>query len=784
MTLLRSLSGALSLCAMAAGFICQPVRFTTQRLARPLVAILIMLLPALLVSVNADASKLKVGTLAGKVTDAVTGEPVAYVYMHFHEIQRSATSDRQGRFQINNIPAGTYTLILHRIGYTDQFQPIIVTPGHSEDLEIRMQPSVLTGDAIEIVGLHEASRGSRLVDASTAVTGLDLRRNLDATLSGTIAGKPGIAQRSMGAAPTRPVIRGLGDVRLLILQDGERTGDVSHTTADHAVTIDPVSAEEIEIARGPTALAYGSNAIGGVVNVVRNQIPSSRPLSAHGAASMQASSVNNGMAVSGRVQTPWRDHFVVNLDVSGRLGQDYATPVGTIENSFFQTAGSSAALTYIQPWGYSGIALSSYLSRYGIPPDPTGGHPDGVDIEMARFQVESRSEVLFRDRSISMLEMQLSYRYYNHKEFETPVIIGTEYTANTVNLTFKGHYKGPGRLDGGIIGIWTEFQDYFIFDRFNLDANSYSAALFAIQEAETGPFNLKAAVRLEANAAQPRRERVSRMIGPIRQRSFIGLASSISASYDPGNGLAIGTSYMHSFRPPSLDELFSEGPHIAAYSFELGNPDLKPERGLGLDVFLRYKTTRGRLEGAVYHNWFSNYIYTQNTGRENHLFPGLNDYQFVGADARIYGVEVSGEYQLHRNFLLDAMAGYTRGERKVTPEEALLNSGQGSVTPLPMIPPLQSSLGLTFVHHRWHTGMRMRYSTTQDRLGEFETKTDEFFLLDATVQYHTTGGGLLHTFTFKVENILDSEYYNHLSRIKELFPEPGRNFSLLYRVYF
>ena len=743
-----------------------------------------LLLALLLLPSLATSSVMKVTTLNGRIMDAETGEPVAYVYLHLEEINRVATSDRDGRFQLNNLPEGSYTLYLHRIGYTDQKRTIVVDPDDPSDLDIVLQPSVLSGRTIEIIGQPGELRGGHLEDASITVIGMELRKNLGSTLSETLASQPGFAQRAMGAAPSRPVIRGLGDSRVLILQDGERTGDVSHTTVDHAVTIDPITANEIEIARGPAALAYGANAIGGVINVVRDQIPTSRRSSPTGVASIMGTSVNSGLSGSGNLIMPLNNNLMLNMDLNGRYGQDYRTPSGPVENSFNIATNSAAALSYIQPWGYTGLAVTSYLSRYGIPPNPGGGHPQGVDIEMVRFQAESRSEFVFDGRSLRSLETRLSYRYYNHTEFESADIIGTEYTAHTVNAAVTGRHKGIGFMDEGTVGAWWEFQDYLVLDRGMLDAIGLSGAVFAIQSAGFGPWKIDLGIRLDVHHAQPKRERTSLVIGEIRRRTFTGLATSASVSYDIGRGWQTGATVLHSFRAPTMDELYSLGPHLAAYSFEIGNPELNPERGLASELFLSRLGSHSRLKATVYRNTFFNYIYPRNTGKPSSTDPSLMEYRFEGVEALMYGAEAFAEVQLSRKISLDGMLSYTFGKRLVDESEADITGLEGSTAPLPMIPPFTGSIGATWAPGKLNLGGRLRHSAVQDRLGEFETRTPSFTVLDLYAQYRFTRGGLLHTVSLRLDNLLNEEYYNHLSRIKELFPEPGRSVNLLYRVYF
>jgi iron complex outermembrane recepter protein len=723
--------------------------------------------------------------VTGTILDAETGEPVPFVYIHIEEINRTTTSGRDGTFEIRNVPAGRYTLIVHRIGYASRSISFIVNEaGETDPLIISMRATVLEGRPVEVVAQSNGMRGANLEHASIKLTGSALRSNLGATLSETLSSQAGFDQRTMGGAPARPVIRGMGDERLLILQDGERTGDASGASADHSVTIDPVSADEIEIARGPAALAYGSNAIGGVINVVRNQIATSVPSRLTGTATLHGSSVNSSFSGAGLLSMPLKD-FVLNVDLNARYGSDFRAPSGKIDNSGFLTSSSSAGLSYIRPWGYSGIAVSSYLSNYGIPPDPLGGHPNGVDIEMRKFQVESRNEFLIEDNFFKLLEAKLSYRYYNHKEFETSSIVGTEYTFNTTNASLTARHRGYWFMDEGIIGVWGEFVDFFVFDRFNIETYNASGSVFTIQEVNIGQLHMEYGVRLDVNSAIPKEDNPGSRIGNIRQRNFIGLASSAALVYDLGLGFFAGTTFMHSFRPPTSNELYSEGPHIAAYSFEIGNPELKPERGLGKEIFLRYKSADATLELNAYHNEFQNYIYPRNTGRENIFFPRLNDYQFEGVKAQIYGIEAQGEVHFLRYFVANASFSHTIGRRDITDDERDIEGVTRKRDYLPMIPPFQINAGLNYVYNGFSVGGMVRHSTKQDRVAILEEPTNEYTIVNLNAGYRfTSKRNLLNTFSLRVNNLFNTEYRNHLSRIKEIYPEPGINVNLLYRLYF
>jgi len=241
---------------------------------------------------------------------------------------------------------------------------------------------------------------------------------------------------------------------------------------------------------------------------------------------------------------------------------------------------------------------------------------------------------------------------------------------------------------------------------------------------------------------------------------------------------------MHTWRAPTLEELYSEGPHLAAFAFEVGNPDLEHERGLGGELFGRYRTNKASFELAGYYNYFSNFLYAQDTGRPSIPRADLNEFQFIGTQATLYGAEASVEYQFLNNFAVDGNLSFTIGDR-VIPDEAkdganLTESNQ----PLPMIPPLKGNLGIRYNIDNFSFGTRMRAAAKQNRIGENETPTEGYTVFDLNSQYRFEWSGMLHTVSLSAKNVLNKEYYNHLSLVKEIFPEPGRSFDLLYRVYF
>ncbi len=718
------------------------------------------------------------GDFKGKVFDAQTKEPLSFVFVHLEEINRSATADSDGKFRLRNIPPGTYTLFMHRLGYQTGRFLIAIHDGEQLEQSFELVPTGIRSEEV-VVRDEKVLTGGNLEHASVRILGEDLRRETGLTLSQTLLNMPGFSERSLGPAPGRPVIRGLSGERVMILEDGFGTGDVSTTAADHSVSIEPLSAQEIEIARGPASLIFTGNAVGGVVNVVNNNIPTSIPSRSGGSATFHGQTVNSQGSASLNYKIPY-SNSVFQLALNGRYGLNFNTPNGEILNTYVQTTSNSIAYSWMQPWGYVGTSINLYGSIYGIPPDPQGGHPNGVDIEMIKVQNNSRLEYLIPDSFFKLLEAELSLSAYYHRELESNGAIGTEFAQNMATASFRGRHSNVGIIHNGILGVTTQFIDYQVEGSRTPNSRQIGAAAYYVTESDFGPFHIETGNRIEFTHAFPEEERVSPLIGLIESRTNLGLSSSASLIYNAFGNFYIGATGLLSYRPPSLEELYSEGPHLAAYTYEIGNPQLNPERGLAKELFIRNRHRNFDFELTGFRNYFWNYIYPRDTGRVNIRFPDLNDFQFTETEALFYGIEASTDIRLSRTLSIGGNAALTIANRKVLEEESLLS---GTIS-LPLIPPF-SGLVYSSVNIGRFTGrVQMRFADRQTRTGEFESETDGYTVFDANISYNFSAGSLFHTFNFCVQNILDDSYKNHLSLLKDIFPEPGRNVSFMYRVYF
>ena len=706
--------------------------------------------------------------LMGDIRSTNDNHPVEFALVFLDEIRRSAMSDVQGKFTIENVPAGTHTIQVSRIGFAGAVREIRVSGEDTLRIMLHMNPEVIVHDELVVQG--ERSVGESIV-TDQELQGEQLRENLGTTIAETLNDLPGLSMRSMGPAPSRPVLRGLGGERLLVLENGSRTGDLSQSSSDHALVIDPLSAERMEIIRGPAALVYGSNTMAGAINVVKETILPVVPDHVHATATLQAQSVSSGIATGFSAGVPLGSSFAMHASGTAREAGDVRTPAGRLGNTNLSSLTGDAGLSMVRSWGYVGFSGSLYQSDYGIPGGFVGAHPNGVSISVDRKQAEYRAEIIRPRTWIDRLEWVGSWTRYFHQEFESSGALGIEYGLLTWNAKLTAHTGDWGFFERGAVGVWAEYRDYVAGGfSFTPATTERTMAAFAYQDFHVGSSIVEAGLRFDSRVVTPEDEFTSD-IGQISQRTFGGLSASLSVMQDLGKGLSARMAAMRSLRLPGIEELLSEGPHLAAYSFEVGNPDLPEENGTGLDVSLLLNRDRvsGSVAAFVYR--FDGYIFARNTGELNYRIY-VPIYQYTGNEARMLGAEGQIRFDLFDRLDLESSMSWVQG--------TLTESD----TPIPWTPPFKGRVALIHegAHIKWTASVRG--ASKQSRLGPFEEATDGYIVPDFSAQTHFVRAGMLHTFTLAVDNLTNSTYRDHLSRVKSVMPEPGRNVRLLYRLYF
>lgn len=719
-------------------------------------------------STHAHPSALK-SDLSGFIIDSETSKPVANAVIQILNTELYTTSRENGSFQFLSIEENNYLIKVTHISYQEKLLQIDLGREKIQNLVIYLIPRAINLSPVVVTGEVKPTLFDEINELSNVLKGKELQRDLSLTLASTLKNETGLAMRSMGPAPARPVIRGLGQNRVLISEDGITTTDLSATSPDHAVTLEPFTVDRIEVVRGPKVLLQTPTTIGGVVNVVRNEIPVEVHNQIHLNLGGYAESANDGYLGSIVSEIPV-DPFAFRLELSKRKTDDLMTPVGELENSYSENLNYSVGTSFIKNWGFIGASFRNFELEYGVPGGFVGAHPNGVDIEIYRRQLNIKSPIYFNDDFFKDLESNYSFVLYRHKEFESSGRIGAEFKIQTHLGNVNLNHNSLGFLSGGTFGVSFEFREYevggFVF---NPPSNSLNISWYLFENFNLNRFHFEFSGRLNYDNIKPLEEKPDANIGYIRERQFNTFSLSVSSLYELTNIVFLGINLSKSSRVPTIEELFSEGPHLAAYSYEIGNPDLIAESGFGSEFFIYHKFEKLFFSLNVFYNNLDNYIIPRNTGEINYA-TFLPIYATTGVGAEFYGIENQIDWKISELFTLNNSFSYTRG---------IFKAG-GS---LPQIPPLKGLLELIFNLENMTIGLGTEWAAEQDKLDQFEEPTAGYIIFNNYYQYLLQTGQAVHTISLSIDNILNKEYRNHLSRIKSILPEAGINFRLSYRLF-
>lgn len=299
-----------------------------------------------------------------------------------------------------------------------------------------------------------------LQEYNSKISGKALHQKLGQTLAITLKNETGISLRSMGPAPSRPVFRGLGQDRVLITEDGMKSIDLSATSPDHAVTIEPFNSERMEVLRGPKILTFTSTSIGGVINVVKEEVTKLIHNTFHFFGGTYYESSNKGLLGTLKLDMPLNP-FQIKIMASQRKTSDLSTPIGILKNSFSSSREFASGASWIKNFGFIGSGFKLYQLEYGIPGGFIGAHPFGVNNQIAKRQFSAISKFKL-DGENQTIDVRYNYDYYRHKEFEKSGLIGSEFRINTNSGRITYEYLNSGVLNSGEIGLSFEHRNFEI----------------------------------------------------------------------------------------------------------------------------------------------------------------------------------------------------------------------------------------------------------------------------------------------------------------------------------
>ncbi len=541
--------------------------------ARPLTLVLCLALPPALVVPRASAQEPeRAYVFEGHVRDAGTGQPLAGAQVSVVGGDTRAVTRGDGSFHLTGLAAGGYVLRAERLGYRGA--TVVVTVGterarravaESAEVVIELTPSPIALDNLVVTATISERAAAEALRPVSVMTGDVLQRQMTATVAGTLASMPGLAATRMGPSVAQPVIRGLGGDRVLMLEDGIAVGDASNAGADHTTALDPSSARRIEVVRGPGALIYGGNALGGVINVIRDEIPTAVPHHLTGAATMQTQTATGSLAGSATAVFAVAERVPVRVEVAARTAGDLKTPAGTLLNTDGELWSGSAGTAWVTDWGRLGTSFRGYRNYYGIPGGFVGGHEQGVRIEMERVSSKFRTVVDERVGPFRNLRFDATHSWYTHRELEAADILGTLFEQQSASADVLGRHGRWGPFDAGAVGGRASWQDFGYGGSLHTpDTRRLKAALYVLEEIDLGPVQIESGLRYDWTLVDPGENRISD-IGEIRDRSFPSLSGSLGVLYKSASGLVLGASVVRAFRTPDVTEHGPPEPRTPAH---------------------------------------------------------------------------------------------------------------------------------------------------------------------------------------------------------------------------
>lgn len=708
--------------------------------------------------------------ISGRILNAENSEPVSNAEIVITGEKIFSTSKNDGTFRIGPINSDNFRIKITHLAFQEKLIDLKSPVEKEIKLVIYLFPKTINLSPIIISDKKSTEIIDQLQQYNNNLTGKELHQKLGQTIALTLKNETGLAVRSMGPAPSRPVFRGLGQDRVLITEDGMKSIDLSATSPDHAVTIEPFTSERIEVLRGPKVLTQSSTTIGGIVNIIKEEIPQQIHNHPHFLFGSYYETVNNGLIGAIKSEIPLKP-FEFKFDLSRKKTSDLTTPAGKLKNSSSNNFSGSTGLSFIKDFGFVGTSYKVYNLDYGIPGGFIGAHPFGVNIDIKKRQLAFSSMIYLSDVN-NYLSFDLRNDYYRHKEFEHSGLIGSEFRIITNSGRIVFNHQNGNFLKEFEAGLSFEIRDFEIGGYvFTPPTKSYNFSTFVYNDFHSGRFNIDAAIRMSYDIVDPKIKKISKRIGEIKKREFFNVAGSISLIYKFSDIVFIGSNLSRSTRVPTIEELFSEGPHLAAYSYEVGNPDLNSEKGWGFEFFVYHKFEKLDFNLNAFYNYLDSYIIPRNSGLINYQ-TFLPIYATNGINAKIYGFEGSLKLKLIDRIYFQTSFSQTIGEFRDTKK------------PLPQIPPFKGLNQITYETEKFVAGISNEWAFRQNRVDEFEEPTAGYFITNLFAQKIFQLKSVVMNFTFNFENIFNQEYRNHLSRIKSIYPEPGRNLRMTLKIYY
>jgi iron complex outermembrane recepter protein len=634
-----------------------------------------------------------------------------------------------------------------------------------------------------------------ILSGTSAITGETLAQDMRGQIGDTLTALPSVSATSFSPGASRPVLRGFQGSRVAVLTDGIGNIDASNTSADHAVTIESLTADRIEILRGPAVLLYGGQAVGGAVNIIDKRIPRAVPDEPiHIDALLSFASANDESSAGGSADVPLGEKFAAHIDGSYRKGSDLrsggyivapdlrsqllaqasaeADPLaaadllasanarGKIPSTAVKTWTMGAGAAFIDDGGNLGLSFNIFDSLYGIPSRPGG--EQGVSINLRQYRFDLRGEVQLGDAFLDKLKVRTGYANYRHQELadgETGTLFLSKGIETRVELVQNEH----GTWNGAS-GLQYQTRDFEAIgaEAFVPPNLTEQLGLFTLQEFAFGPVGIEASLRYDNSKLKAASIQAA--------RSFSNISAALGLSYT-ADKLKFGANISRTGRAPSAEELFSNGPHLATLGYEIGDGTLTSERSWNGELYIRYDGTPVEFSATLYANRFDNFIFEDATGGNVNDLP---IFQTTQADARFVGAELESSARLGH------ISGFDIKTNLVADlVRAKLRGGLGNV---PRIPALRVLGGVTLASSHLDLQSELEWTADQNRISANETPTAGFTVVNASAIWRPWGKQRNISFIASANNIFDVTVRRAASFTKDFAPLAGRNISVTARL--
>lgn len=628
---------------------------------------------------------------------------------------------------------------------------------------------------------------------STVVSGRDLSLRQTDSLGESLNGLPGVSTTTYGPWVGRPIIRGFDGDRIRIVQNGAASLDASSLSFDHAVPIDPLSAERIEIVRGPASLLYGGNALGGVVNVIDNRIPRAPIDGVSGTVDARYGGANDSRSGAAQVEVG-NGHFALHVDAYARKSDELRIPGyahsaaqraqdgdeeqvrGRLPNSDGQDHGGAVGAAYTWADGFVGASWSGYESKYGSVAE------ESVRLHMRQDRFNIASEVRNLPGPFQSAKFDFSYTDYQHKEIEDGET-GTIFKNRGYDARLELRHRDIGPLHGAV-GVQVSDTTFSALGEEALvpSTDTRTVALFGLEQWDvTQRLNLSLGGRLDHVTLDPHAQDNERFLG-VSSRSFNAGSASLGAIFKLDTRWSVAANLSYTERAPTFYELYANGPHEATGQFLIGNPDAAKEKAYSADLALRFDDGINKGSVGAFYSRFHNYLTEYDTGRlvdddgEASADGDLNEAVYRGAPAEFYGFEADGSVRVwqHGGHRLDlgARADYTHARN--------LDTGE----PIPRIAPLRGTLSADYGYGAWFARAVLVHAWSQHRRPSVESATDSYTTLGLTLGYRFKTGRVNWLAFVRGDNLTNQDVRYASSVLRDIAPQGRRSVTIGLRSTF